>query len=395
MQLDQEEVLRLWEEKEEQLAHLELDLEKFTGGINWNSPKQMTEYLYDELGFDEVLDHRRNPIRTATGNRSAGIKVIERLRATTVRQRAFLDIYLEAKGVNNELTKYLRKFRDCCEKDGGFLQGSFNQCNTQTHRLSSSGARYRTQFQNFPRSYKRIFKARKEGWLVGESDGAQLEFRVAAHLGRDSTAVDDIRNGTDIHKVTAGIIGCSRQDAKAHTFKPLYGGTSGTPAEQKYYRYFGEHYGGITAEQHRWIDTVVEQKWLETEWGLRYYWPHTKMESSGYVTNSTSICNYPVQALATAEIIPIALVYFWHRLKRSNYEMYIVNTVHDSIIVELPESEIPDFHELSKQCFLDDVYRYLSNVYNIEFTVPLATGIKTAPRWGQTEDETLYQQENI
>jgi DNA polymerase I-like protein with 3'-5' exonuclease and polymerase domains len=393
MQLDSEAVLEMWDVKERELAELEHKLDEFTGGINWNSPTQVTEYLYDELGFAEARDYRGNEIRTATGNRSAGIDTIQRLRPTNAKQRDFLELYLEAKSINNELTKYLRKFRNCVEEAGGFLQGSFNQCNTQTHRLSSSGLRYRTQFQNFPRSYKPVFMARDKGWLVGEADGAQLEFRVAAHLGRDDDARADIESGTDIHQVTADIIGCSRQLAKAHTFKPLYGGKSGTKEERNYYKFFSEKYGGISSTQQEWIDTVLLQKWLETEWGMRYYWPNTRMERSGFVVNTTSICNYPVQALATAEIIPIALVYFWHKLKRSDLKMFIVNTVHDSIIVELPESEIEDFHELSKQCFMEDVYRYLSNVYDMDFTVPLATGIKTAPRWGATEEETTYTME--
>jgi DNA polymerase I-like protein with 3'-5' exonuclease and polymerase domains len=393
MQLDQEAVESMAAKKEKEFAALNLQLEQFTGGINMNSPKQVTEYLYDTLGFDEVLDHRKNPIRTAKGARSAGSDTLARLRATTDKQRDFLTIFVSVKELSNELSKYLRKFRDCCTEDGGFLQAQFNQCNTQTHRLSSSGLRYRTQFQNFPRAYKPIFKARKEDWLIGEADGAQLEFRVAAHLGRDDTAKRDIEQGTDIHAVTAGIIGVSRQDAKAHTFKPLYGGKSGTPKERKYYKYFANKYDGITRTQQGWIDEVLTSKFLTTEWGMKYYWPYTKMERSGYVTNSTSICNYPVQAFATAEIIPMTLVFFWHRLKRSNLEQLIVNTVHDSIIVELPEDEVMDFHRLSEQCFLTDVYNYLRNIYDVEFTVPLATGVKTAPRWGVSDDETIYQLE--
>lgn len=394
MQLDQEKVVELWEQKEQELAALSQKLEMITGGINMNSPKQVTEYLYDELGFAERTDHNSNPVRTATGNRSAASDVIAGLRSKTVAQTEFLEVYVKAKEVSNELTKYLRKFRECCEVDDGFMQGQFNQCNTQTHRLSSSGLRYRTQFQNFPRAYKPIFKAQQEGWLIGEADGAQLEFRVAAHLGRDATAKDDIERGTDIHRVTADIIGVSRQDAKAHTFKPLYGGKSGTQAERKYYKFFADKYAGITKTQQGWIDEVLVNKYLTTEWGMKYYWPSTKMERSGYVTNSTSICNYPVQAFATAEIIPVALVYMWHYLKQMpEVQMYIVNTVHDSIINELPEDEIPLFHALSERCFLKEVYDYLQTVYDITFTVPLATGVKTAERWGVTDDETLYQLE--
>jgi DNA polymerase I-like protein with 3'-5' exonuclease and polymerase domains len=124
---------------------------------------------------------------------------------------------------------------------------------------------------------------------------------------------------------------------------------------------------------------------------MKYYWPDTKMQRSGYVTNTTSICNYPVQAFATAEIIPIALIYMWHYIKLLPIEMLLVNTVHDSVIAELPEEEIPYFHALSERCFLTEVYDYLRVVYGVEFTVPLAAGVKTATHWGATDEETVYQ----
>ena len=393
MQLDQPAVMGMWEEKETELASLSLALESFTGGINMNSPKQVTEYLYDDLGFSEVRDRSGNPIHTPKGGRSASSDTIDCLRPKSDVQVQFLELFKRGKEVGNELSKYLRKFKDCCEEAGGFLQGQFNQMNTKTHRLSSSGLKYKTQFQNFPRAYKPIFKARQEGWVIGEADGAQLEFRAAAHLGRDDTARDDIIGGTDIHAVTSEIIGCSRQAAKAHTFKPLYGGKSGTAEERKYYEFFGKKYAGITATQGGWIDSVLTNKYLTTEWGMKYYWPSTRMERSGYVVNSTAICNYPVQAFATAEIIPITLVYMWHYLKRMDAEMLIVNTVHDSVICEMPEEEVPIFHALAERCFLQEVYTYLRNIYYVEMTVPLATGVKVAPRWGVTDEETLYQME--
>ena len=52
--------------------------------------------------------------------------------------------------------------------------------------------------------------------------------------------MEDIKNGVDVHQYTADVIGVSRQDAKAHTFKPLYGGTTGTDDEKRYYSAFKE-----------------------------------------------------------------------------------------------------------------------------------------------------------
>jgi hypothetical protein len=107
-------------------------------------------------------------------------------------------------------------------------------------------------------------------------------------------ALGDIWRGVDIHAFTADVIGCTRQEAKAHTFKPLYGGKSGTAEQKRYYSTFEEKYSGVSGTQRNWCYRVLRTKELETEWGLKYYWPTTKMTESGYITNTTSICNYPV-----------------------------------------------------------------------------------------------------
>lgn len=399
MQLDGDLVRNKSKELELQYAEIQRKLDGISGGINFSSTLQLGVYLYETLGLEErrtrVLG-KWVPDRTPKGRAKTDADTISSLRASTAAQREFIETYKNSRTIHNELTKYLRNFSECVDKANGLLLGSLNQSRTRTHRLSSTGLEFNTQFQNFPRAYKPLFKARKSGWVVGEVDGAQLEFRVACHLGGpDPLGLSDICSGYDIHRATALQIwpGCDpsavnpdsgntyRQDAKEYTFKPLYGGSSGTADAKRYYEFFKKRYEGITRWQKRNIDFVLENKYLETEWGLRYYWPDTRMDGN-YVTNSTAICNYPVQALATAEIIPIALVWFWHRLKRSGLKMFIVNTVHDSIIVELPEEEIDAFRELSRQTFCVDVYSTLRLLFGMVFTVPLGAEVKTATHWG-------------
>ena len=412
MQLDASIVQSLHEQKEREYAEVQKDLDDCTGGINVNSPIQLREFLYETLGFSPLRRKRGRTwvdVLTPSGLLPTDADTISKLKAKTGPQRRFLALYVQSKGLYNELTKYLRKLQDCCNEVDGALTASFNQTNTQTHRLSSSGRDYGMQFQNFPRAYKPIFKARKKGWLVGECDGAQLEFRVAAHLGKDEVALRNILDPDfDAHITTASYmagrdaaemlalhrngdkeVGELRQDAKSETFKPLYGGSFGTPEQVRWYKGFKELYSGIADAQQSWIDEVLEHKYLTTEWGMRYYWPNTTMDRSGYVKNTTSICNYPVQAFATAEIIPVALAAFWHRLRSSGLRMFIVNTVHDSIIVELPPDEVGAFHELAQQCLIEDVYPYLEQVYNIRLSVPLGAGVMVGEHWG-SKDETVY-----
>lgn len=392
LQLDPVKVSKRHEELQNALAKSEKELADLVGVVNFNSPKQVASLLYDTLGFEE-LTKRGEPDRTDAGGRRTDVDTILKLRATTKEQRRVLEVFARSKELSSELSKYITKFERCCKVDGGLLFAAFNQSNTQTHRLSSSGRKYKTQFQNLPRHLKPLFKAKREGWLVCETDGSQLEFRVAGHLGRDAVILEDLVAKRDVHSTTANMLGVSRQDAKTDTFKPLYGGKSGTKKQVAYYEYFRTRYAGITAKQNDWINEVLISGKLRTEWGLTFYWPDTRMEGSGYIRNSTSICNYPVQSFATADIIPISLVYFYYRAASRGYALQLVNTVHDSIIAEVPPDEVESFHSLAKQCLIDDVYPYLEKVYNVKLTVPLGCEVTWGTHWGCKDNETKYDAE--
>jgi DNA polymerase I-like protein with 3'-5' exonuclease and polymerase domains len=390
MCLDRGKVLEAYAEQEALASDTIRKLNRLVGGVNWNSPKQVAELLYGQFGFAELTDHRGNPLRTPSGAPKAGKEIIERLKARTKEQKEFIKLYKKARHASTQLSKYLEKFKECVENDDGLLHATFNQCATYTHRLSSSGAKYKTQFQNFPRNYKHLFRARHPGWKMGEADGSQLEFRVAVHLCKDAQGLKDIEDKVDVHKFSAEIIFGTierRQEAKPHTFKPLYGGSSGTTKERRYYEFFKERYRGVAEVQRGWVNEVLANKKLRTEWGLEYYWPDTRLERSGYITNTTSICNYPVQAFATAEIIPIAVVHFWHLLKRSKLSMFLVNTIHDSIICELPDEEEEAFSELAKTSLIDCVYPYLEQVYDIKLSVPLGCETKVGDFWGSGSEK--------
>lgn len=396
MQLDAGRVKAEYDTVTKELAQHELALLSITGGINANSPQQLTGYIYDKLGFEEPCDHRGEPIRTDTGGRSANADTLALLRATNEDQQKFLDILVPRQEANTKL-KTLKKMMACVEEADGLLLARFNQSVTQTHRLSSTGARFKLQFHNQAREYKKLFRARKAGWRVGEADGAQLEFRVACHLGRDKQGTEDVRNKVDVHKNTASallsipvekVTKALRQDAKPETFKPLYGSKGQTPEQKRYAKYFQARYKGIYDTQTAWTYTVLKDKGLTTEWGLRFYWPDTEMGKSGYISNTTSIFNYPVQSFATAEIIPISLVFFWHRLQRLGIQTFLTNTIHDSIIGEVAPGEDGYWKALSYQSFTEDVYVYLQEVYKVSFTVPLGVEVKIGEYWSEGEGES-------
>ena len=168
----------------------------------------MAEYLYDVLKF-KPKKVRGKEIR---GTDQAAVAA---LKATTKQQKAFIKLKKEFGKVNALFTKTVQFMQGVVEEHDSLFYAQFNQTVTKTHRLSSSGVPIKfdmydkpksVQFQNFPRQYKGMFKARHDGWQMGEVDGAQLEFRVAAFLGQDAKAMDDIEHGVDVHQYTADTI---------------------------------------------------------------------------------------------------------------------------------------------------------------------------------------------
>ena len=372
------------------------ELSELTGGINPRSPKQVGEYLYDTLGFDELKDYSGNVSRTDAGGRKTDEATISALKPSTPNQRRFIALFKSYIPIKKRL-ETLTKLYDCSESKER-IYAQFNQSVTATHRLSSSGRKYKVQFQNIDVDFKRLFKARYPGWLMGDADAPQLEVKVAGELGNDEQIKKDIREHWDFHQFTGSIMyrklldqvtKKERKDSKPDTFKPIFGGTSGTAAQRRYYRAFQEKYHQLFGTQTGWANQVLLHKELRIPSGLIFYWPDCHLDGD-YITHKTEIFNYPIQSFATADIIPITLVYMWYRLRSLGARSFIVNTVHDSIVAEIHPEEKDLWEDIIKQAFTTDVYQYLEKVYNFKFSLPLGVGYTIADRWGEGTEE-LYE----
>lgn len=390
------------------LISISEQLKDFTGGINLRSTKQLGSYIYEDLKFNELSYKDGSPRRTETGNYKTDAQTIGKLRARTSRQRQFLELKAQHSKLNALLSKNLVYFMKICEDYDGIFRFQFNQAITSTGRLSSSALdkvvipnekgkpKLRgVQGQNLPRKLKKLFKPRFEGWKIREDDGEQLEFRVAGYLGSDHNISTDAMERNDIHQFTADTLTAAgeytnRQDAKSRTFKPLYGGQTGTTAEKEYFQAFREKYHKLSAIQEGWTDTVLKDKQLVMPTGHIFYWPDTTLTESGYITNTASIYNYPVQYLATAEIIPIGLIKAWHEFKDRDLESFIVNTIHDSIITELYPPEEEEVNDIITKSMTEYVYKYLEEVYGIQWSIPLDVGTKIGDHWSEGK-ETKYR----
>jgi len=283
----------------------------------------------------------------------------------------------------NALRMYLGTFVEGMKNnvdDYGIVHPEFMQCVTATGRLSSRNP----NFQNMPRGntfeIRKVVESRFEDGKIIEGDYSQLEFRVAGFLANDQQAYDDVRIGTDVHNYTAGVIGCSRQEAKAHTFKPLYGGTTGTEAQQRYYRAFKEKYGGVSLWHEDLQREAVEKRVVTLPSGRQYAFPDARWTKYGTATHRTNICNYPVQGFATADLLPAALVRLDSLFIENKLQSVICNTVHDSIVIDCHPDEKIICVKLMREAMLSLPEETIRR-YGVEYDMPVEIEIKMGDNW--------------
>ena len=272
----------------------------------------------------------------------------------------------------------------------GLLHPKFMQAITATGRLSSRDP----NFQNQPRGrtfpIRKVVKSRfKDGQII-EVDFAQLEFRTAVYLSQDKQGMEDIKNNIDVHQYTADIIGVSRQDAKAHTFKPLYGGTTGTEDEKRYYSKFLEKYKDIKKWHDKLQDEAIRYKRVKLPTGREYSFPYAERTPWGGSTYGTQIKNYPVQGFATADIVPLACIQISKLMQAQGVKSLLINTVHDSIVADVHPDESYKMGLIFKQG-TEDVIPALKMYYNINFNVPLDTEIKIGYNWLDMEEVEIVR----
>ena len=291
------------------------------------------------------------------------------------------------------VSSYLSSFVDGIEvftKQDDFLHVGLTQHITATGRFSGRNP----NMQNMPRGgtfpVKKVFVSRWEGGYVMEADFAQLEFRTAAFLAQDSMAMAEIETGFDVHSYTAKVISdagqpTSRQEAKAHTFAPLFGATGygRSKAEEAYYIHFNEKYEGIAAWHKNLADEAIRFNKITNVSGRQYAFPDVQRRKNGGVTHFTMIKNYPVQGFATGDVVPAVLCELERRLEP--LQSCLVNTVHDSTVVDVHPDEKDQVIGI-----INDMNTGLNSLIEKEFgivmNVPLLLEAKIGPNWLDTKD---------
>ena len=294
----------------------------------------------------------------------------------------------------NAISTYLDSFVkniQASTRADGLLHAQFNQCITRTGRLSSS----QPNFQNIPKGHKfpvrKAVHSRFEGGTIMEADFSGLEFRVAGELSRDPQIIEDIESGKDVHKQTASIINqCAvedvdktmRQNAKAYTFAPLYGGMGANepPHVQAYFKEYFNIYKGLAIWHRKLMDGVLKDGLVRIPSGREFYFPNARRLGNGRITNATAVVNYPCQSFATADLVVMSCVRAHERFKDEKFKSRLILTVHDSIVVDVHPDEDARVIAALKWA-MGGLAGEVSKRYDYDLLLPLDIEITQGPNW--------------
>jgi len=349
-----------------------------------------TGVVYEELAGYAGLKMAPRDINDTSSNGFSTKKLTLAYLAQVARNKGnekaarFLDAVVRLSAIDSYLASFIGGIARNTRADG-ILHARYNQCITATGRLSSADP----NLQNFPRGrtfpVRKAFVSRFKGGTIMEADYAQLEFRVAGELSGCAQVALDIANKVDVHNQTADVLTragqrTDRQGAKSHTFKPLYGGMSGTEAEVTYYQWFVRHYEGVGKWQEKLCDDAVKTKIVRLPSGREYKFPKARRNGYGGVTGRTKIVNYPVQGFATGDLVPLAVLRIWHGLRLSGLQSVLCNTVHDSIVIDCYPGEEKAVARIVRAAMLGLPEEVL-NRYGYSMRMPLDIEIKIGPNW--------------
>ena len=343
---DREGITAYGKELQKDIDRLQASIYEHAGTeFNINSPKQLASTLFEKLGL---------PARKKTkSGYSTNAEVLEELRP----YHPIIDEILEYRTLTKLKSTYCDGLVKVIGPDGR-IHSSFNQTETRTGRISST----EPNLQNIPvktrrgRELRRFFRA-EEGFVLVDADYSQIELRVLAHIANDSNMLEAFREKKDIHTSTAAKVFNLPEDmitpelrsrAKAVNFGIVYGigafslskdiNVSVKEAD-RYIKSYLSLYSGIDS----YMKTIVEQAkrdgYVTTMFGRRRYLP--ELASSNYNIRAFGervARNMPIQGTA-ADIIKIAMIRVYERLKKENMRSRLILQVHDELIVEAPEEE--------------------------------------------------------
>lgn len=368
-------------ELEEKIAQTESKIYELAGEkFNIGSPKQLGVILFEKLN----LPYGK---KTKTGY-STNADVLESL----ADKHPIIPLISDYRAFTKLQSTYVGGLKSAVSDDGR-IHTTFKQTETRTGRISSA----EPNIQNIPvrtelgRNMRKFFTA-KEGCVLVDADYSQIELRVLAHLAGDKIMQEAFLKGDDIHAITASqvfdqplewVTSELRSRAKAVNFGIVYGigafslskdiGVSVAEAKRYIESYLAK-YSGVDAFMKNTVAGAKKNLYVETMFGRRRY--IADINSSNKLVQAASnriAMNTPIQGTA-ADIIKLAMIRVYDRLKSEKLPARLILQVHDELIVEVEESQAQKTADILKEEMESCV----------KLAVPLTADVKIGKTWFDT-----------
>lgn len=223
-------------------------------------------------------------------------------------------------------------------------------------------------------------------------DASQLEWRVAIELSHDEVGLNEIRDKQDTHSLNQKAFDLpSRLIAKIYLFRTIFRGSgwafandpefSHVSSSAKYwdninYKFYNK-YSGLDIWHKRCADKVLHGLPIIGPLGRAWTINIPRTEQGEIKIPWTTLTNYPVQGTG-ADIMKIARVSFYKRIKALGIPCLFITTVHDSIVVDAESKYLPKIAEIFHQVFAD-LTSNIQKMFGYTWTVPLECEVKYGP----------------
>ena len=353
-----------------------IQMETGSTDFNPNSPKQLGTLLFETMG----LPHGK---KTKQGW-STDAETLESLR-----DYPLVEDILQYRAYQKLNSTYVEGLLKVIAPDGR-IHTRFNQTEARTGRLSSDNP----NLQNIPirtelGSKLRAYFIANPGCVLVDADYSQIELRILAHVTGDEHMQEAFRTGADIHRSTAAkiyqmlpedITPRLRSSAKAINFGIMYGkgayslskdiGVSVKEAETFLNTYLAA-FPKVSGYMDKTIADARACGYVSTLFGRRRALPELASNNHNIRSSGERMArNTPIQGTA-ADVIKLAMVRVWRRLRAEKMESRLILTVHDELIVEAPEAEASRAAQILREEMEGCVH----------YAVPLSTDVHTGKNW--------------
>ena len=331
-------------------------------GVRFNlaSPKQLGEVLFDILKLDTKAK------KTKTGQYATGEDVLQKMAA----KHKIVDDILNFRELTKLKSTYVDSFPELINPKTGRVHTSYAQAVAVTGRLSSTNP----NLQNIPirtergREIRKAFIPREKGRVLVSADYSQIELRIVAAISGDPNMCEAFKLGKDIHTATAAkVYGIKEADvtkemrykAKSVNFGIIYGqgafglaenlAISRTEAKEIIDNYKKE-FPGIQMYMDGQINNAKELGFVETLMGRRRWL--RDINSSNFTVRGfaeRNAINSPIQGSA-ADMIKLAMIKIHAEMKKTKWESKMILQVHDELVFDAVEKELPPLKELILKC---------------------------------------------